>query len=65
MTWWRLPTEWQAVLRVVEFPLITGTSGGQAFKCGGQMEIILSQRAAEHIQSKGGRAAVDVLQHSS
>ncbi len=29
------------------------------------MEIILSQRAAEHIQSQGGRAAVDLLQHSS
>ena len=29
------------------------------------MEIILSQRAAEHIMDKGGRAAVDLLQHSS
>lgn len=29
------------------------------------MEIILSQRAAEHILNQGGRAAVDLLQHSS
>ena len=29
------------------------------------MEIILSQRAADHIQSQGGRAAVDLLQHST
>ena len=29
------------------------------------MEIILSQRAAEHILGQGGRAAVDLLQHSS
>ena len=29
------------------------------------MEIDLSQAAAEHIQSKGGRIAVDLLQHSS
>ncbi len=29
------------------------------------MEIVLSQRAAEHILGKGGRAAVDLLQHSS
>ena len=28
-------------------------------------EIVLSQRAAEHILGKGGRAAVDLLQHSS
>ena len=29
------------------------------------MEINLSQNAAEHIQGKGGRIAVDLLQHSS
>ena len=29
------------------------------------MEIVLSQRAAEQILSKGGRVAVDLLQHSS
>lgn len=29
------------------------------------MEIVMSQRAAEHILGKGGRAAVDLLQHSS
>ena len=29
------------------------------------MEIVLSQRAAEHILSQGGRVAVDLLQHSS
>ena len=29
------------------------------------MEIVLSQTAAEHIQGKGGRVAVDLLQHSS
>ncbi len=29
------------------------------------MEIVLSQRAAEHIANQGGRAAVDLLQHSS
>ena len=29
------------------------------------MEISLSQSAAEHIQGKGGRIAVDLLQHSS
>ncbi len=29
------------------------------------MEIILTQRAADHIQSQGGRAAVDLLQHST
>lgn len=29
------------------------------------MEIVLSQQAAEHIRSKGGRIVVDLLQHSS
>ena len=29
------------------------------------MEIALSQAAAEHIRSKGGRITVDLLQHSS
>ena len=29
------------------------------------MEIVLSQQAAEHIRAKGGRIAVDLLQHSS
>ncbi len=29
------------------------------------MEIVLSQRAAEQIISKGGRVAVDLLQHST
>ena len=29
------------------------------------MEIVLTQSAAEHIQGKGGRIAVDLLQHSS
>ena len=29
------------------------------------MEIVLSQTAAEHIAEKGGRVAVDLLQHSS
>ena len=29
------------------------------------MEIELSQRAADHIMGQGGRAAVDLLQHSS
>ena len=29
------------------------------------MEIILSQAAADHILAKGGRIAVDLLQHSS
>ena len=29
------------------------------------MEIVLSQQAAEQILSKGGRVAVDLLQHSS
>ena len=29
------------------------------------MEIIMSQAAAEHIRTKGGRIAVDLLQHSS
>ena len=29
------------------------------------MEILLSQRAAEQIISKGGRVAVDLLQHST
>ena len=29
------------------------------------MEIILTQRAADHILNQGGRAAVDLLQHSS
>ena len=29
------------------------------------MEIVLSQAAAEHIRGKGGRIAVDLLQHSS
>ena len=29
------------------------------------MDINLSQSAAEHIQGKGGRIAVDLLQHSS
>ena len=29
------------------------------------MEIVLSQAAADSIQSKGGRVAVDLLQHSS
>ena len=29
------------------------------------MEIVLSQRAAERILGQGGRAAVDLLQHST
>ena len=29
------------------------------------MEIALSQAAAEYIRGKGGRIAVDLLQHSS
>jgi hypothetical protein len=29
------------------------------------MEIVLSQQASEHILTKGGRVAVDLLQHSS
>ena len=29
------------------------------------MEIVLTQRAADHILGKGGRAVVDLLQHSS
>ena len=29
------------------------------------MEIVMSQRAADHILEKGGRAAIDLLQHSS
>ena len=29
------------------------------------MEIVLSQSAADHILSKGGAIAVDLLQHSS
>ena len=29
------------------------------------MEIVISQRAAEHILAQGGRAAVDLLQHST
>ena len=29
------------------------------------MEIVLSQRAAEQILAKGGRVAVDLMQHSS
>ena len=29
------------------------------------MEIVLSQAAADHILAKGGRIAVDLLQHSS
>ena len=29
------------------------------------MEIVLSQEAAERIISKGGRVAVDLLQHST
>ena len=29
------------------------------------MEIVLSQRAADHIMGQGGRATVDLLQHSS
>jgi predicted RNA-binding protein YlqC (UPF0109 family) len=29
------------------------------------MEIVLSQTASEHIIGKGGRVAVDLLQHSS
>ena len=29
------------------------------------MEIVLSQSAADHIREKGGRVAVDLLQHSS
>ena len=29
------------------------------------MEIVLTQRAADHILSQGGRVAVDLLQHTS
>ena len=29
------------------------------------MEIVLSQMAVDHIQSKGGSIAVDLLQHST
>ena len=29
------------------------------------MEIVLSQAAAEHILAKGGRVAVDLMQHTS
>jgi hypothetical protein len=29
------------------------------------MEIVLSQMAAEHILGKGGRVAIDLLQHST
>ena len=29
------------------------------------MEIVISQMAADHIQTKGGSVAVDLLQHST